>query len=161
VADPAPTGNLFTYEHVQLPYTMFVINTEFFWEEGLLQIPAATNPTSPPAGCVIVRTSAPYGIKVVRWIARRYAKPPLMPDPNPPAEETNLKLRRFLISPVSESLLADGKTHFYMRQGVYEYLMVRPVAPGEGKYLAGAPPYDRTPLAQTKLAADQFVQGII
>src|SRR5262245_46928475 len=104
-------------EFLESPYTEYQVQTTYENDEGILQMPVA-GPDPTPA--VIIRTHAPCTRKIVRWVAERQGGMPTLPDPEPPT--TTQFLKRSLIARASKKLNADGITHRWRVEGMFEYV---------------------------------------
>src|SRR5574341_667521 len=87
---PGDTGR-FAIEHLAVPNLGWKLVIEYFWFNGIAQMPVARPPGSPnDIPCKLVRLHAPYGKKVVSWTAKRFGEMPKMPSPE--TDDANLTL---------------------------------------------------------------------
>jgi hypothetical protein len=102
------------------PHTLFDFQTLHYRCNGKLQLPVS-GPDGTPS--VIVRLSAPWGYRVVIWLAARNGRLPRLPDCE--TTDANEVLGDVEIGTVEPKVI-DGVRYEYTVSGKYTYLLYRP-----------------------------------
>src|SRR5271154_1608085 len=125
------------------PYRTWKVRIHYLWNSGRMQMPVAGGASaSVKQACEIIRTSAPFGGKVVEWVAEREGAPPDIPDPGPYDENTDLK--SFEVVCESPDMMADFTTQVYRAEGIYSYVFLTPITFTDAQFYMGASPADST-----------------
>lgn len=148
--------NLFVNENVACPYTTYKAKTTYYFNAGTLLAPVAAPERAggerTPAE--IIQVSAPYGGKVVQYVAERQGKAPQVPSPEP--NGNNQVLYTAEIVTESPDLMTEGRTYLYRVSGTYAYHFRQPVAFQDGRFYMGGAPFDLTPPSTHILSPGDF-----
>ena len=139
-------------------YGTYSVHVNFFRTEGILQIPLADDgeDTSKDT-CVLVRTSAPYSKKVVRFLVSATGDLPDLPDPTP--QEPGEVLLESTISPVCPTPTTNVGGNVFTVSGCYVYGSKRPYSKTTG-YTVGLPPVYKGTM-RVNYNTEHFKKGII
>jgi hypothetical protein len=152
---PLPTApGLLSSDYLEGPDTVYDIQEEFTGNEGVLLMPVAGPPGTPAS---IIQASAPYGYRIVRWVAERLGARVIVPSRRPRENEV---LHSWRIVPKNPVLTDDLRTYIYRTEGEYCFALLSP--PSEQDALPmGAPPTYTTQLAENSIQPSDYRQGII
>jgi hypothetical protein len=131
---PGPPASVLNQADAGLLYEQYLVLTEYYWNSGLAQLPVAGPDGSE---CRVVKLSAAWGKKIVRYTARRSH---LQPDlPSPVTTNPNETLMTARVTPTYEAT-PDGKEYLFTAEGRYDYALARPVFMTDGLGVAAVPP---------------------
>lgn len=146
----------FSVDHIQSPYGVYEVRTEYIWESGIVQ--SAVAQESDATDSRILKLSGAYGKKVVTWTATRVGIPPVLPAPV--GASGNEVLLSAVIRPRAPDLEASGTTLEYEVSGEYVFALLRPPWYADGIPM-GSPPYTTIPKGENVLQAAQFSTQVI
>jgi hypothetical protein len=141
-----PTDTIFAPDVADAPYVLYDITATSFWRTGLCQMPIAGDvststlqaggapganaQTAPPATCVLVRLSKPWGKLVVRFdIVRRRLQPVI---PAPESDDSNRILLSARVIQQGPIPLPDGVNQEYRVRGKYIFALLAPIDGSQG-----------------------------
>jgi hypothetical protein len=107
-------------ENGPAPYDEATCQISYDMDYGLLQIPVAGKDGE---YAEIVKVSAGWGTKTIKWVMERTGAKPKAPDPEP--DNSKEFLVRTIISPYSVILTANGVKR-YRLEGIYIYALRLP-----------------------------------
>jgi len=130
------------------------IDGRYDWREGLLIIPAAGPPGTPP---VICRVHSPYATRAVEWTAERVGARPTVPQPNTGNAQEVPIARSVLVS--TPAMQANGQI-VTRASGRYVYALT--ITPGPTDTLANArAQFDGAGSGAYNMPSGDFVSGLI
>ncbi len=146
----------FDIGHARAPYDEFSQQMSYEFDSGLLVIPVAGPPGTPPK---IVRTHSPLGAKTMVFAGQRVGALPKLPDPTP--QNANEILLAGHIKPAVPSLSMDG-TPVARVEGSFSYVLLQPLTHKDTLPM-GSAPYDTTPGGQYAITpsawSTQWISG--
>jgi len=138
--------NVFTQDALAAPYDHFDCQEIWRYRSGLVQMPVAAGPMTPPTTggvktpCEFVRVHAPTSTLVVKFEAVRKGVPPVIPSPVP--NDPNRVLLDALVVTGVPARLADTSVPVFRTCGTYVYGLIAPLVPAsevipgpEGPYI--------------------------
>lgn len=120
--------------------------------EGVLQIPVSEGDNSEDQECILVKTSAAWGRKIVIWVASAAGHVPVSPsqftnDPNEVLDSSQVAIS-------DPKIIEDGMSFRVVVTGRYEYALLKPPKEKDG-YLGPEGHYLSTP-PQAAAGGDRF-----
>ena len=128
------TGPKITRESFTVDCTEYTVSTAYFRCAGVQQVPVAGKEGTPSE---FVQWSAPFGRKVVHWLAKAYGDLPVLPDWE--SKDPNEELLDYHVTPVLPGLSPDGRRIMTVT-GMYVYGLKVPVDRNQG-FKMGALPF--------------------
>jgi hypothetical protein len=153
---PPEETNLWSTDHQLDPYTAYEINTSYGLNTGILQLPVAGPPGTPP---VLIQLHAGAQRKTVAVGGRRAGLPPLMPSSTSLGIDGGV-LANFVLSPQSPVLDADGETYVYNTGATYVYYLSSFIRAEDGFRMGASPVYTTNP-SENKLGSSTFSTNIL
>lgn len=142
----ANSPSVYSSEQAQVNnYSDFRMAVSYVTEEGLLQVPVASE--SKVEKSELVRVSAPYSVKVVAWTTEREGIPPEAPSPE--SIDPNSCLIRREVTPAMIVPTGGGVKFFWRVSGTYHYAQVKPHQIGDDFNFGKSP-------ANSESAPDKF-----
>lgn len=149
-----PSVNWHPEQFGESPYTEQPIDTRYEHFMGIVSIPVAGPPGTPPK---IVTLHAPYAMKTVHWTTERQGEQNRMPHWNTGNSYEQLAYKTLV--PAVPLMDIDGK-RFYRTSGTYCYCIA--VAPTDADTFAvGSPAYDLLPADENILTPASFDPTLI
>lgn len=152
-AQPVVVSSLFA-DVGGAPYTDYKIDTRNEIDDGILMIPIAGKPGTPPK---IVRRHAGAAVKRVQWTAERVGLKPVCPHWD--TGNANEKVAARVITPMSP-LLVNDRVQAWRCSGLYTYYIAA-ASDGLSRFAAGAPIPDRTPPESNIIEVSQFSKVVL